>query len=399
MTDTSAPLAGIRVLDLSRVLAGPYCAMLLSQLGADVIKVEDKAGDESRTWPPHRQDMGDSFLAMNLNKRGVVVDLKAEEGKALVKRMATSADVLVENFKTGTMERFGLGYDVLGRLNPRLVYTSISAFGRRGPRANDLGYEALMQAYSGVMAITGMPDGEPVRCGVSFLDISTGVMAAFATVTALLQRERTGQGRVVEASLLQSSLGLMSTQVSNFFQHGSIQPKLGSAHPSIVPYQAHATADGDVFIATANQNLWEKLCQALKREDLLRDPRFKDNLSRVKNREACLTEVKATLRQWKTTPLIEHLMAGGVPCARINNIQELMDDGQAQHLGIIDTLQDGEYGAMTVAGLPFSLSGYENRTRRRAPKLGEHTREILGEHGYDPAQIDQLLKQGVVAGG
>ncbi|HJP35393.1 MAG TPA: CoA transferase, partial [Gammaproteobacteria bacterium] len=233
MPDTNAPLAGITVIDCSRVLAGPYCCELLSFLGADVIKIESHAGDEGRTWPPHKGDMGSSFLGLNANKRSIAVDLKTAQGVNVVKDLARGADVLVENFKTGDMERYGLGYHDLKTLNPRLIYTAVSAFGRQGPKAKGLGYEALLQAYSGVLAITGEPGGMPVRCGVSFLDMGTGVMAALATVTALFRREFTGEGGKVESSLLGTSLGLMSNTVSNFLQHGYLPERLGTAHPQV----------------------------------------------------------------------------------------------------------------------------------------------------------------------
>ncbi len=267
--ENTLPLAGIRVVDLSRVLAGPFCGHTLANLGAEVIKVEDRKGDETRYWAPFTKDMSDSFMALNFNKRGIVVDLKSEEGVEIVRELLREADVLVENFKTGDMEKFGLGYETLRALNPRLVYTSIAAFGRTGPRAGFPGYETLLQAYSGIMSFTGMPDGEPVRTGVSFLDLTSGTLAALGTVVALYRRKETGQGAKVEGSLLQSALGLMLVQLVPFFNNGLLPRKLGSAHASATPYQAFPTADGWVLIAAANQNLWERLARATGLEWML----------------------------------------------------------------------------------------------------------------------------------
>jgi crotonobetainyl-CoA:carnitine CoA-transferase CaiB-like acyl-CoA transferase len=398
MEANGAPLAGIRVLDLSRVLAGPYCGTLLSMLGADVIKVEDKKGDEAREWPPHGRDLGTPYLAMNMNKKGIVIDLSTKEGQQIVRDLVPHMDVLVENFKTGTMERFGLSYQAMSEINPRLVYTSISAFGRKGPRAQDLGYEALRQAYSGPMSMTGMPDGEPARCGVSFLDMATGIYSALATVTALFRREHTGRGGKVDASLLQTSLGLMSYQVANFMLDGVVPARLGSAHPMVVPYQAIPTADGHLFFAAANQNLYERLCKGLEREDLIADERFKSNATRVQHRQELLDILYVEFAKYTTDELIERFNATGMPCTRVNSVKELMEDGQVQALGALAQLDDPEYGKLEFAGLPFFLDEGQGLTIRRAPRLGEHTREILQEIGYDDARIASLLEKNVVTG-
>lgn len=396
MSETQLPLSGIRVLDLSRVLAGPYCGVLLSMLGAEVIKVEDKGGDESRQWPPAGRGMGSSYLGINLNKLGLVIDLKAPEGQQIVRDLVPTCDVVVENFKNGTMEKFGLGYDDLSKLNPRLVYTAISAFGRTGPRADDLGYEALVQAYSGVMDSTGFPDGLPVRCGVSFLDMSTGITATLATVSALYLRERTGKGSRCDASLLQTSLGLQSPQVSNFFQHGMVPKRMGTAHAQLVPYQAYPTIDGHIFIASGNQNLYERLCRALDLERLISDPRFVDNHARVANREALLAEIHAAIAKWKTDDLISHLKKAGVPGTRVNSIKGLMEDGHVESIGALAELEDREFGHLKVSGLPFFLNGRPGRVDQRAPKLGEHTRLVLEGLDYAPAKIQALIDKGVV---
>ena len=398
MPSTPLPLAGIRVLDMSRVLAGPYCGLLLSLLGAEVIKVEDKSGDESRQWPPIERDMGTPYLALNLNKRGIVVDLKSEAGKQIIRDLAGQVDILIENFKTGTMENFGLGFESLKELNSRLIYVSISAFGREGPRANDLGYEALMQAYSGPMSMTGLPGGEPVRCGVSFLDMSTGGFSALAAMTALYQRERTGQGAKIEASLLQSALGLMTYQVASFLKDGVVQGKLGSAHPMVVPYQGYATADGHIFIASANQNLFERFCRALGHEELIADPRYQNNAARVKHREELLETLYGAVGAIKTDDLMTRLEEAGVPCTRINDMRDLMEDGQVDALGALLNIEDPDYGPLRLVGLPFFINGARKDGARRAPRLGEHTTEILQGLGYDAPRITSLFEENVVAG-
>ena len=392
----SLPLSGIRVIDLSRVLAGPYCAMLLSFLGAEVIKVEDKNGDETRQWPPFTKDMSNSFLAVNLNKRGIVVDLKAAEGREIVRELVRGADVLVENFKTGAMEKFGLSYESLKEINPALIFTSISAFGRRGPRAEFPGYETLLQAYSGIMDFTGMPGGEPVRSGVSFLDLSSGITGALATVTALYRRKETGQGAKIEGSLLQSAVFLMALQVSSFLQSGVLPRKLGSAHASATPYQAFPTADGFALVAAANQNLWEKLAKALDLEWMIGEEKFSDNRNRMANYQEFIALLSDATRKWETAPLVACLVEAGVPCSKINDLAALMEDGQVDALGAIREINDPDYGRLRVSGPPFHMTDFGNGAGFRAPRLGEHTRQVLGEAGYDDARIEALIAAGVV---
>jgi crotonobetainyl-CoA:carnitine CoA-transferase CaiB-like acyl-CoA transferase len=397
MTSAPLPLSGLRVLDLSRVLAGPFCAMMLANLGADVIKVEDKKGDESRAWVPFTKDLSDSFTAVNLNKRGIVVDLKSPDGQQVIRDLVKTADVLVENFKTGTMERFGLGYDSLEKINPGLVFVSIAAYGRKGPRAEYPGYETLLQAYSGIMSFTGMPDGEPVRTGVSFLDLSSGVIGALAAVTALYRRKETGRGGKVEGSLLQSALGLMTVQLTPFFQNGLVPRKLGSGHASATPYQAFQTADGWILIAAANQNLWEKLAQAIGVEALLKEPKYKDNPGRMANLKEFLSRLNPVIAGWETRKLEDHLVKAGVPCSKLNTVDQLLADGQVNALDPFNEVDDPEYGHFKVPGTPFHLQGMDKPALRRPPKLGEHTREVLREIGYDDARIEDLLSKGAVA--
>ena len=391
-----APLTGVRVLDCSRVLAGPYCAVLLSFLGARDRQDRRLPGDEGRQWPPHRDGMGASFLALNANKKSIAVDLKDPAGAAIVRDLAGTADVLVENFKTGDMERFGLGYGDVAPLNPRLVYTSISAFGRRGPKAKDPGYEALVQAYSGVMAITGDPDGGPVRCGASFLDLATGTMSALATVTALFRREATGRGGKAETSLLGTAMGMMCNQMSNFFQHGAQPRRLGTAHNQVVPYQVFATRDGYVFIAAGNQNLYERLCSAIGRAELIDDARFDGNPARVANRDACIGAISAAIAEHDTGRLMAALREHGVPFSRVNEYENLVEDGQLDALGVIESGRGDAYPEFRIPGLPFHLSGHDRGEPEDAPRIGEHTREVLAGIGYDPARIDRLLADDIV---
>ena len=260
MTNPALSLDGIRVIDLSRVIAGPWCGALLADLGADVIKVEDTGpGDESRTWPPHKDGEAAAYLLFNRNKRGIALDLKTPEAVEVVKRLVKDADVVIENFRTGTMESFGLGYDVLERINPRLIYCSVSAFGRTGPRKDSPGYEALMQAFSGIMSITGEPGGQPVRAGVSFLDLTTGILCALGVSNAIIQREKTGLGQRVDGSLLETAVSLLAFHAEGYLLTGALPRALGSGHPSLSPYRNFKCGDGPwIFIAAANDRFWRR---------------------------------------------------------------------------------------------------------------------------------------------
>ena len=286
MTPFPLALDGIRVVDLSRVIAGPWCGALLSDLGADVIKVEDTGtGDESRTWPPYKDGEAAAYLLFNRNKRAMTLDLKSPEGVEVVKTLVKGADVVIENFRTGTMESFGLGYEVLSELNPKLIYCSVSAFGRTGPRKDAPGYEALMQAFSGIMSITGEPGGQPVRAGVSFLDLSTGILCALGVSAALLQRQRTGLGQRVDGSLLETAVSLLAFHAEGYLLTGAIPTALGSGHPSLSPYRNFKCRDGQwIFIAAANDRFWGKLARAIELGGMAEDPRFAKNQDRVRNR-------------------------------------------------------------------------------------------------------------------
>ena len=397
----SGPLAldGIRILDLSRVLAGPFCGALLGDMGADVIKVEDtRGGDEARTWPPLKQGEAAAYLVNNRNKRGIALDLKSREGVEVMRRLIERADVLVENFRTGTMESFGLGYDALAATQPRLVYCSIAAFGRTGPRAESGGYEAVMQAFSGVMSITGEPGGAPDRCGVSFLDLGTGALAAFGIVNALLQREATGRGQRVDASLLATAVSLLNYHAEGYLIAGVVPGPLGSSHPSIVPYRNFRCRDGRwVFIAGANDRLWQRLAAAIGLDHLVADPRFAGNPDRVKHRAALEAEVEAAIARYDADPLLTMLAEADVPAVPVNTVDRVLTDAQTTALDMVERVRHPTLGELPMVGFPLRFSAMPAGVRRPPPRLGEHTDEILAEHGYTAAEIAALRARKAVA--
>ena len=398
MTGSSLSLDGVRVLDLSRVLAGPFCGMLLADLGADVIKVEDTGtGDESRTWPPHKDGESAAFLVINRNKRDMTLDLKSPEGVEVLTRMVARADVLIENFRTGTMESFGLGYDTLAAINPRLVYASVSAFGRSGPRKDGAGYEALMQAFSGIMSITGEPDGAPVRCGVSFLDLTTGIFCAFGIVNALLHRERTGLGQRVDGSLLETAVTLLNYHAEGYLLTGAQPKPLGSSHPSLSPYRNFRCRDGQwVFIAGANDRFWQRLAPALGLPELATDPRFAVNIQRVKHRRELEAALETAIGQQDREPLLKILEEAGVPATPVNTVQQVMEDAQTAARSMIERVVHPRLGEIPVVGTPLKFSRMRPSVRRPAPQQGEHTDEILAEHDYALADIAALRAKKVV---
>jgi crotonobetainyl-CoA:carnitine CoA-transferase CaiB-like acyl-CoA transferase len=398
MTSPALSLEGIRVLDCSRVLAGPFCAMLLSDLGADVIKVEDTgAGDESRTWPPHKDGESAAFLVINRNKRDMTLDLKAPEGVEVFRRLADRTDVLVENFRTGTMESFGLGYDTLAASNPGLVYCSVSAFGRTGPRKDGAGYEALMQAFSGIMSITGEPDGPPVRAGVSFLDLTTGIFCAFGIVNALLYRTQTGLGQRVDGSLLETAVTLLNYHAEGFLLTGAVPRALGSSHPSLSPYRNFKCRDGQwIFIAGANDRFWQRLAPALGLAHMAEDPRFAVNIERVKHRRELESALEAVIGKHDRAPLLQILEAAGVPATPVNTVDQVMTDPQTAARQMIERVVHPRLGEIPVVGTPVKFSRMRAGVRRSAPLLGEHTDEILAEHGYTAADVAALRAKKVV---
>jgi crotonobetainyl-CoA:carnitine CoA-transferase CaiB-like acyl-CoA transferase len=399
MTPSLLSLDGIRVVDLSRVLAGPFCGALLGDLGADVVKVEDpEAGDESRTWPPHKDGEAAGYLVNNRNKRGIAVNLKAPEGVDIVRRLARDADVLIENFRTGTMEEFGLGYETLSADNPRLVYCSVSAFGRTGPRADGAGYEALMQAFSGIMSITGEPGGAPVRCGVSFLDLTTGILCAFGVVNALRLRDRTGRGQRVDGSLLETAVGLLNFQAEGYLLAGTVPRALGSAHPSLSPYRNFRCRDDQwVFIAGANDRLWKRLAVALGLAGMAEDPRFASNVTRVRNREELERRVGEAIAALDREALLKRLHEAGVPATPVNTVDQVLNDPQTATRSVLRRMAHPKLGEIPVVGMPITFSGMDPRVRRHAPTRGEHTDEVLAECGYDAGQIAALRAGHVVS--
>ena len=399
MTTTPAlSLEGVRVLDLSRVLAGPFCGMLLSDLGADVIKIEDTgSGDESRTWPPHKDGESAAFLVINRNKRDMTLDLKAPEGVAILKTMIASADVLIENFRTGTMESFGLGYDALSAINPKLVYCSVSAFGRTGPRKDGAGYEALMQAFSGIMSITGEPGGPPVRAGVSFLDLTTGIFCAFGIVNALLHRVSTGLGQRVDASLLETAVTLLNYHAEGYLLTGAQPKALGSSHPSLSPYRTFKCRDGQwVFIAGANDRFWQRLAPALGLGHMASDPRFAVNIERVKNRRELEEALETAIAKHDREPLLKVLEEAGVPATPVNTVAQVMEDPQTAARGMIQRVVHPRLGEIPVVGTPVKFSRMKAGVRTPAPQQGEHTDQVLAEYGYSSSDIAALRAKKVV---
>ena len=401
MSDTAQmppSLAGVRVIDCSRVLAGPFCGMLLSDLGADVIKVEDTgSGDESRTWPPHKDGESAAYLVINRNKRDIALDLKAPAGVEVLKRLAAGTDVLIENFRTGTMESFGLGYDTLSAINPRLVYCSVSAFGRTGPRAEGAGYEALMQAFSGIMSITGEPDGAPVRAGVSFLDLTTGIFCAFGIVNALLHRAQTGLGQRVDGSLLETAVTLLNYHAEGFLLTGAVPKALGSSHPSLSPYRTFKCADGQwVFIAGANDRFWQRLAPALSLPEMATDPRFATNIERVKNRVDLERTLVEAIGRHDREPLLKILDEAGVPATPVNTVAQVMEDPQTAARQMIQRVTHPRLGEIPVVGTPIKFSRMEAGPRTAAPLHGQHTDEVLAAFGYSGAEIAALRDKKVV---
>ncbi|ROR46557.1 CaiB/BaiF CoA transferase family protein [Kitasatospora cineracea] len=395
---TPSALTGIRVLDLSRILSGPFATMILGDLGAEVIKVEDtRQGDDTRQWgPPFQGPESSYFLSANRNKRGIGIDLKTEGGIGLLHKLARRADVFVENFRPGTAERLGLGYGALAEENPGLIYASISGYGHTGPWSARPGYDAIAQAESGMMSITGEASGPPLRPGVATADLAAGMWATIGILAALQARTHTGRGQHLDVSLLDGQLAWLSYVASGWFTTGNPPARHGSAHPTIVPYQALPTADGHLMVAVGNDRIWQRFTRALEAPTLGTDPRFSTNPDRVRHRGELIPLLEKALTRRSTQDWAATLTEAGVPCAPISTVAEALTSPQATARGMITHLDHPTAGPIRTVGSPLRLSATPPRIRTAPPVLGQHTDEILTEAGYDRTAIARLRAEGAV---
>jgi crotonobetainyl-CoA:carnitine CoA-transferase CaiB-like acyl-CoA transferase len=390
------PLQGITVLDLTRVLSGPYCTMLLADLGARVIKVEQPGkGDDTRAWgPPFQSGESAYFLSINRNKESVTLDFKQPEGRSLVERLLARADVLVENFRPGTLAKLGLDYATIQTRYPRLVYCSISGFGHTGPRRREAGYDAVMQGEGGLMSITGAADGPPYRLGVAIADIVTGMFAAQGITAALLARERTGRGQAVDIAMLDSVAALLSYQAGIYFATNRAPGRMGNRHPTIVPYETFSASDGEFVLAVGNDDQWRRFCRVA---DLDEDERFATNRQRVVAYDELRPLLAARLRREPRGYWIERLTAAGVPCGSVRDLAELFSDPQMAARAMVEEVQHAAVGPMRVLGTPLKLSETAASIRMPPPRLGEHTDSVLTSvAGVATTELDALRAKGVI---
>ncbi|KAG2173972.1 hypothetical protein INT44_000086, partial [Umbelopsis vinacea] len=405
---STGPLQGIRVLDLTRVLAGPYCTMLLGDLGADVIKVENpKSGDDTRAWGPPwatNEDPSDThnpesayFLCVNRNKKSVTVNLKAESGKQIIHDLVKHCDVLVENYLPGKLEKMGLGYEELKKINPKLIYASITGYGQDGPYANRPGYDVMIEAEAGLMHITGERDGRPVKVGVAITDLTTGLYAHGAIMASIIRRATTGLGQHIDCSLLDCQVASLANIASNYLVGDQEAQRMGTSHPSIVPYQVMPTRNSFVMIGAGNDGQFAKLCKAIKREELLEDSRFRTNGERVKHRVELIQLLEDRLTQEDTEHWLEQLNGSGIPFAPINNIEQTFHHPQVLARDMVQEVEHPRAGKIKVVGIPVKYSESKPSIRLPPPVLGQHTTEILESVlGYKQTKISELRAEGVV---
>jgi crotonobetainyl-CoA:carnitine CoA-transferase CaiB-like acyl-CoA transferase len=392
------PLSGVRVLDLTRVLAGPFCSMILGDMGAEVIKIEEPGkGDDTRRWPPFVGGEATYFMAVNRNKHSVTLNLKAPAGLALLKRLAARSDVILENFRPGTMERLGLGYRTLARLNPRLVYCTISGFGQSGPEAHRAGYDLIVQGESGVMDLTGFPDGPPVKVGNSIADLVAGMAAAHGITLALLARTRSRRGQRVEIAMLDVMASLLTYQAGIYFNTGQRPTRKGNQHPSIVPYEVFRAADAYLTLGVANNALWKQCCSALEQPELADDPRFDTEAKRVENRAVLVPLLNEILGSRTADEWLKQLEVAGVPAGRIRTVAEVCESEHLKARGMVVRLPHATAGHVTVMGVPVRLDATPGAVTTPPPRLGEHTNTVLRRVlGLNSARIAALRKSGVL---
>jgi formyl-CoA transferase len=392
------PLNGVRVLDLSRVLAGPYCTMVLGDLGAEVIKVEPPEGDETRGWgPPFAGGESAYYLCVNRNKRDMVINLKTDEGKTILRELAIQSDVLVENFRPGTLNKFGLDFETLHALNPKLIYCSITGFGQTGSMKDKPGYDFMIQASGGLMSITGEPDGEPMKTGVAVVDLFAGQNAIIAILAALQARTLTGEGQHLDIALFDSQLGWLANVASNYLISGKLPKRHGNAHANIVPYQSFQASDGWFAIAVGNDRQFVRLCELLGKPELAANEKFATNSTRVQNREEIIALLASIFKMASVAEWLEKLDKAEIPCGPINNFEQVFSMPQVKEREMLVQMEHPTIGALPLVGSPLKMSATPVEYRIPPPLMGEHTEDILMDVlGYSNEKVKELRNRGCV---
>ncbi|KYK38695.1 MAG: CoA transferase [Theionarchaea archaeon] len=392
------PLDTITVLDLSRALAGPYCTLMLADMGARVIKVERPGtGDDTRGWgPPFIDGQSAYFLSINRNKKSVTLNLKEKEGKEIFYTLSENADVIVENFRPGTTEKLGISYGDIKNINEKIIYCSISGFGQTGPYKTRPGYDLILQGMGGLMTMTGEEKRPPVKIGVAITDIAAGMFAAYGIVLALYTRERTGTGQYIDTSMLDCQVSWLTYQAGNFFATGKSPKRLGSAHPTIVPYQAFKTTSGYINVAVGSEKLWQNFCQAINHQELADNPHYKTNRDRVEHRKELIIRLQEIFSEKTTEEWLKVLQERGVPAGPIYTFDQIFSDSQVLHRSMLVEMEHPTAGIIKQTGVPVKLSETPGSIELHPPLLGEHTAEILTDLGYTDDEIRTLKEKGVI---
>ena len=387
----SGALHGIRVIDVSRILGGPYAGQVLGDHGADVIKVEPPAGDDTRTWgPPFQGDTASYFMGLNRNKRAIALDLRQPEGREVLLRLLADADVLLENYKTGTLEGWGIGHDVLAEKFPRLIHCRVTGFGADGPFGGLPGYDAILQAMGGLMSVNGDADGGPTRIGLPAVDMVTGLNAVIGIMMALFERQTSGKGQFIEAALFDTSLSLLHPHAANYFMSGKLPQRSGNSHPNIAPYSTYATGTRPLYLAVGNDGQFRKLCALIGAPALAEDPRFATNGDRLTNRDALRVALETVLADFQAEELGPRLISSGVPAGPVLDVAEALALPHTEHRGMV--VQQGDYRGL---GAPVKLSRSGPDYRSAPPEFAQHAEAILREHGFSDSRIAELRDSGI----